>query len=144
MSWTRSAVSIKIRLICCGVRLGFASRRTAAAPATTGEAAEVLRFDLYVQGFNFTNAEGAQYLITGSNAGSIDAIRSSGFSHIQNLTGGSGDDTFTFFTGRSLTGAIDGGGAGPKGNTVVGNGYAGIALLSGNDVLALAALVIHS
>lgn len=33
----------------------------------TGEAAEVLKYDLYVQGFNFTNAENAQYLISGSN-----------------------------------------------------------------------------
>jgi len=45
----------------------------------TGEAAETLRFDLYVQGFAFTNAEGAQFLISGSNNGDlqgrvIDAI----------------------------------------------------------------------
>ena len=37
----------------------------------SGEAAEVLRFDLYVQGFNFTNAENAQYLIKGSNNGNL-------------------------------------------------------------------------
>lgn len=37
----------------------------------TGEAAEVLQFDLYVQGFGFTNAEGAQYLISGSNNGNV-------------------------------------------------------------------------
>ena len=37
----------------------------------TGEAAEVLRFDLYVQGFNFTNADNAQYLISGSANGSL-------------------------------------------------------------------------
>jgi TolB protein len=36
-----------------------------------GEAAEVLKFDLYVQGFSFTNASGAQYLITGSSAGNV-------------------------------------------------------------------------
>jgi TolB protein len=34
----------------------------------SGEAADVLRFDLYVQGFNFTNAN-AQYLISGNNNG---------------------------------------------------------------------------
>ena len=39
----------------------------------TGEAAEVLRFDLYVQGFNFTNAANAQYLISGSNNGNLQA-----------------------------------------------------------------------
>jgi TolB protein len=37
----------------------------------TGEAAEVIQFDLYVQGFGFTNAAGAQYLISGSNNGSL-------------------------------------------------------------------------
>lgn len=39
----------------------------------TGEAAQVLQFDLYVQGFGFTNAESAQYLITGSNNGNLQA-----------------------------------------------------------------------
>jgi hypothetical protein len=37
----------------------------------TGEAESVLKFDLYVQGFNFTNAEAAQYLISGSNNGNL-------------------------------------------------------------------------
>ena len=37
----------------------------------TGEADQVLRFDLYVQGFNFTNAENAEYIITGSNNGNL-------------------------------------------------------------------------
>ncbi len=35
----------------------------------SGEAAQVLQFDLYVQGFAFTNAEAAQYLIGGSSNG---------------------------------------------------------------------------
>lgn len=39
----------------------------------TGEAAQVLQFDLYVQGFAFTNAESAQYLISGSTAGNLQA-----------------------------------------------------------------------
>src|ERR1041384_1664880 len=39
----------------------------------TGEAVQVLQFDLYVQGFAFTNAEGAQYLISGSNNGNLTA-----------------------------------------------------------------------
>jgi TolB protein len=39
----------------------------------TGEAASTLQFDLYVQGFAFTNAESAQYLITGSNNGNLQA-----------------------------------------------------------------------
>jgi TolB protein len=37
----------------------------------SGEALQTLQFDLYVQGFNFTNSAGAQYLITGSNNGNF-------------------------------------------------------------------------
>src|SRR5713101_2378950 len=37
----------------------------------TSEAAQVLGFDLYVQGFAFTNAQAAQYLISGSNNGNL-------------------------------------------------------------------------
>jgi TolB protein len=37
----------------------------------SGEAAQVLELDLYVQGFAFTNAAGAQYLISGSNNGDL-------------------------------------------------------------------------
>jgi TolB protein len=36
-----------------------------------GEALQVLQFDLYVQGFNFTNADGAQYLISGKANGNF-------------------------------------------------------------------------
>lgn len=39
----------------------------------TGEAATTLQFDLFVQGFAFTNAEAAQYLINGSNNGNLQA-----------------------------------------------------------------------
>ncbi len=38
----------------------------------TGEAAQVLQFDLPVQGFAFTNAEAAQFLISGSNNGNLE------------------------------------------------------------------------
>ncbi|HNR71754.1 MAG TPA: hypothetical protein PLV05_06690 [Verrucomicrobiota bacterium] len=44
-----------------------------AVSGLTGEAAATLQFDLYVQGFAFTNAEAAQYLITGSNNGNLQA-----------------------------------------------------------------------
>ena len=37
----------------------------------TGEAAEVIQFDLYVQGFSFTSPDAAQYLISGSNNGNL-------------------------------------------------------------------------
>ncbi len=37
----------------------------------TGEAAEVLKFDLYVQGFSFVAPEAAQYRISGSSVGNV-------------------------------------------------------------------------
>ena len=37
----------------------------------TGEAADVLKFDLYVQGFKFVAPEAAQYRITGSSAANV-------------------------------------------------------------------------
>jgi len=37
----------------------------------TGEAAEVLKFDLFVQGFSFVTPDAAQYLIHGSDAGDV-------------------------------------------------------------------------
>ncbi len=37
----------------------------------TGEAADVLKFDLYVQGFSFVTPDLAQYRISGSSAGSV-------------------------------------------------------------------------
>src|SRR6266850_4657936 len=39
----------------------------------SGEALQVLQFDLFVQGFNFTNADAAQYLISGKNNGNLEA-----------------------------------------------------------------------
>ena len=38
-----------------------------------GEALQVLQFDLYIQGFNFTNAEAAQFLINGRANGNFQA-----------------------------------------------------------------------
>jgi TolB protein len=37
----------------------------------TGEAAEVLKFDLYVQGFSFVTPDAAQYRISGGSAGNV-------------------------------------------------------------------------
>ena len=37
----------------------------------SGEAADVLRFDLYVQGFSFVSPDAAQYQISGSNDGNV-------------------------------------------------------------------------
>jgi len=39
----------------------------------SGEALQILQFDLYVQGYNFTNSESAQYEITGSANGNFAA-----------------------------------------------------------------------
>ncbi len=39
----------------------------------TGEAEEVIKFDLYVQGFTFTTPEAAQFILTGNNNGSLTA-----------------------------------------------------------------------
>jgi len=39
----------------------------------SAEAAQILRFDLYVQGFAFTNPEAAQYQLIGSNSGNLEA-----------------------------------------------------------------------
>ena len=46
----------------------------------SGEAAQVLQFDLFVQGFAFTNADSAQYLISGSNNGNLQGRASDRFS----------------------------------------------------------------
>ena len=45
--------------------------------------------------------------MTGANAGSLSNIT---FSAVENLTGGTGNDTFKFSAGKSVTGRIDGGG----------------------------------
>jgi len=37
----------------------------------TGEAAEAVQFDLFVQGFSFTSPDAAQYLISGNNNGNL-------------------------------------------------------------------------
>jgi TolB protein len=37
----------------------------------TGETAEVIQFDLYVQGFSFTTPDAAQFVISGSNSGNV-------------------------------------------------------------------------
>jgi TolB protein len=37
----------------------------------SGKVAEVLKFDLYVQGFSFVSSDAAQYLISGSDAGNV-------------------------------------------------------------------------
>ena len=47
----------------------------------TGEALDVLRFDLYVQGFSFVAPEAAQYRISGSSAGNVQGYVTDTVSH---------------------------------------------------------------
>jgi TolB protein len=47
----------------------------------TGEAAEVLKFDLYVQGFSFVAPEAAQYRISGSSGGNVQGYVTDTVSH---------------------------------------------------------------
>lgn len=61
-------ISIDVR-----VQPGMAKPILVSMTGITGEAAQVLQFDLHVQGFAFTNAEAAQYLISGSNSGNLQA-----------------------------------------------------------------------
>jgi len=47
----------------------------------TGEALDVLRFDLYVQGFSFVAPEAAQYRISGSSVGNVQGYVTDTVSH---------------------------------------------------------------
>jgi len=51
--------------------LGMTKPIPVALSGFTGEGAEVLKFDLFVQGFSFVPPDAAQYLISGSDAGSV-------------------------------------------------------------------------
>src|SRR5688572_21352844 len=59
----------------------------------SGEALEVIQFDLYVQGFTFTGADAAQYLLSGSANGNLTGRASDRFNKSQlvnkSYTGGS-------------------------------------------------------
>ncbi|MGA9856034.1 MAG: hypothetical protein WBR29_12235, partial [Gammaproteobacteria bacterium] len=55
------------------------------------------------------NNAGDNFNITGVNAGNITGLVT-GFTNIQNLTGGTGDDSFTFVAGGSVGGNLTGGG----------------------------------
>ncbi|MGD0743749.1 MAG: hypothetical protein ABSA45_01205 [Verrucomicrobiota bacterium] len=46
----------------------------------TGEVLDVLKFDLYVQGFSFVSPDAAQYLISGSNASNVQGRLTDRFS----------------------------------------------------------------
>jgi hypothetical protein len=100
------------------------------------------------------------YTLTGANAGTLGSLLGGGFTAIENLTAGSGADTFAFSAGGSLSGIATGGAgrdilrgdnvgrtftltASNAGNvgTLVGsfNGFESLVGGSGNDTLAVAA-----
>jgi TolB protein len=54
------------------IRMGMTPPVPVALEGFSGEVAEVLRFDLYVQGFSFVSPDAAQYIISGSNAGNVE------------------------------------------------------------------------
>ena len=68
--------------------------------------------------------------ITGTNAGSIAGVVTS-FVNVQNLTGGSMADTFTFAAAGHLAGTIDGGGGA---DTIQGADVASVWTFTGADV----------
>src|ERR1700733_6805480 len=47
----------------------------------TGEAEQVLKFDLYVQGFSFVTPDAAQYLISGSGGENVTGTLTDKFAH---------------------------------------------------------------
>ncbi len=51
--------------------MGMAKPIPIALDGFSGEVSDVLKFDLYVQGFSFVAPDAAQYLISGSNAGNV-------------------------------------------------------------------------
>ena len=61
--------------------LGLTPPIPVALDGFTGEAAEVLKFDLYVQGFSFVAPDAAQYLIHGSDSGSVTGTVTDNLAH---------------------------------------------------------------
>jgi TolB protein len=61
--------------------LGLTKPIPVALSGFTGEAGEVLRFDLYVQGFSFVAPDAAQYLISGSDTGTVTGSVTDKFAH---------------------------------------------------------------
>ena len=63
------------------------------------------------------DTDGNLFTVTGVNSGSLTG-KTSSWSNVEHLTGGSGADTFTFANAGSLTGSVAGGG----GTETVGGG----------------------
>jgi TolB protein len=61
--------------------LGITPPTPIALQGFTGEASEVLNFDLYVQGFKVVAPDAAQYVISGSNAGNISGSLTDNIAH---------------------------------------------------------------
>ncbi|NOZ19573.1 MAG: hypothetical protein GXP25_00630, partial [Planctomycetes bacterium] len=81
--------------------------------------------------------DGNAFSITGVGLGTL-AGKTTGWSNVENLTGGADDDTFTFTVAGSLTGAVDGGGDGALGDTLIGDNDGNAFSISGADTGTLA------
>jgi hypothetical protein len=80
-----------------------------------------------------TDGTSNTWALKGSNAGTVDGVTFSGFS---NLTGGSGNDTFTFAAGATVSGVVDGRGGS---NTLDYSAYTSAVTVNlGNGTVGLA------
>src|SRR5690606_2193057 len=70
--------------------------------------------------------------ITGNNAGDVDGVNA--FAGIENLTGGTDDDTFIFSAGSSLSGLIDGGAHNIAGDSVDYSALGAITVTIGTGI----------
>ena len=78
--------------------------------------------------------DGNTFTITGSNSGTLEG-KTSGWSNIENLTGGGGEDSFTFTNAGSLSGTIDGNSGS---DTLVGDDDGNTFTITGNNSGTLA------
>ena len=76
------------------------------------------------------NDVGNQFSISGLNGGSLNVLSS--FANIESLSGGNGDDLFSFFAGGSLTGQVQGGLGSDQLNYGTRSTAASVNLLSGS------------
>ena len=73
--------------------------------------------------------DGNNFTITGNNQGTLTG-KTSGWSNIENLTGGEGEDSFTLSDSGSLDGTVDGGGGN---DTLTGDNDSNTFTITGNN-----------
>ncbi|NJK92565.1 MAG: hypothetical protein HC904_12495 [Blastochloris sp.] len=81
--------------------------------------------------------DGNVFVITGVGVGTL-AGKTTGWSNMQNLSGGAGADGFSFVTGGSLAGTLVGGGGV---DTLTGDDAARIYGITGNNQGSLSGLI---